>query len=346
MKFSIALVPALILASGVAAQPFEKRADKCNGYSSLCNKKYSNVTYVGTHNSYAHGSEGSPGVNQNVPVTKQLEDGVRLLQIQGQEKDSGVSLCHTSCLIHDGGTLESYAKDVVKWLESNRNEVITIIISNPSDIPVSKWAQSFKSSGLDKYAYTSQKNLTERHQWPTLKQMINDNHRVVIFMDRQTNIKHTNFILPEFSNVWETPYDQRSLPFNCTPDRYATKPSKLMYLHNNVLDKEQSVLGKKFGVPDTDKLGHTNSYKVVRDSVNSCAKKNDHYPTFILVDYYDVGGGGPFKAAAEMNGVHYHEKKLGGNDPESRSAAAITLPHLAHTSIVFAAVLVLYTMCI
>ena len=55
-------------------------ATTCNGHASLCDKKYSNVTFLGAHNSYAVGA--SVADNQNKDVTDQLNDGIRTLQVQ------------------------------------------------------------------------------------------------------------------------------------------------------------------------------------------------------------------------------------------------------------------------
>ena len=45
-------------------------ATSCNGYASLCDKLYSNVTFIGAHDSYAVGS--SIADNQDKSVTDQL----------------------------------------------------------------------------------------------------------------------------------------------------------------------------------------------------------------------------------------------------------------------------------
>ena len=55
-------------------------ADVCNGHAELCSKLYSQVTFLGAHNSYAVGSGLAD--NQNKDVTAQLNDGIRTLQIQ------------------------------------------------------------------------------------------------------------------------------------------------------------------------------------------------------------------------------------------------------------------------
>lgn len=80
-----------------------KRASVCNGDASLCNRLYSNVTYIGAHNSYSVGTlQGAmSGDNQEQSVTTQLNDGIRLLQIQAHKSSnstsgSGIDLCHSS----------------------------------------------------------------------------------------------------------------------------------------------------------------------------------------------------------------------------------------------------------
>jgi len=81
-----------------------KRAGVCNGDASLCSRLYSNVTYIGAHDSYAIGTlQGAvTGHNQEQSVTQQLNDGIRLLQIQAHKSSnssssgSGIELCHSS----------------------------------------------------------------------------------------------------------------------------------------------------------------------------------------------------------------------------------------------------------
>lgn len=46
------------------------RATICNGHAELCGRSYGNVTFVGTHNSYAVGGEVAD--NQGWNITQQL----------------------------------------------------------------------------------------------------------------------------------------------------------------------------------------------------------------------------------------------------------------------------------
>ena len=49
----------------------------CNGHPAFCNRKFSNITYVAAHNS-PFIKPGNAASNQMLPVTTQLEDGIRM----------------------------------------------------------------------------------------------------------------------------------------------------------------------------------------------------------------------------------------------------------------------------
>ena len=85
------------------APALAKRASVCNGDASLCSRLYSNVTYIGAHNSYAIGTlQGAmSGHNQEQSLATQLNDGIRLLQVQAHKSSNSTSgsqidLCHSS----------------------------------------------------------------------------------------------------------------------------------------------------------------------------------------------------------------------------------------------------------
>ena len=67
----------------------------CNGQAAYCARLYSNVSVIGAHNSYSVGA-GNVGANQNYTVKTQLENGIRLIQVQGHMNNGSIHLCHTS----------------------------------------------------------------------------------------------------------------------------------------------------------------------------------------------------------------------------------------------------------
>lgn len=307
---------ALAVASVMAAPSMAtKRATECNGKSELCSRKYSNVTFLGAHNSYALGTMAQVSTNQLVGVNAQLSDGVRALQIQGHKSSrsddtanpSGVLLCHTSCSL--GSTpLELYLSNVSDFMNQNPTEVVTLIIANNDNIDVNDWASAFQKNGLDQIAYKPPSDTVTKDQWPTLQEMIDSKQRLVVFMDYKSDLSRVNYIIPEFKNVWENPYDQTSGTFNCTPDRYDGDTSQMMYLINHYRDNVDSIAGQEIKLPARDKLNVTNSVDSIMRDANSCAKQYNSYPTFVLVDFYNVGNGSVFAATSGMNNVAYEKK--------------------------------------
>lgn len=162
----------LVLAAGSLA------AD-CNGHAELCDRVYSDVTFVGAHNSPFVGI--GPSDNQFTTPTDQLNQGVRFLQAQTQDKDGAVEMCHTSCILEDAGTLESYLGEIKTWVDGNPNEVVTLLITNPDAIDITKFGDAFTSTGLATYVFTPDTQLA-LNEWPTLGDMISSGNRVVVFM--------------------------------------------------------------------------------------------------------------------------------------------------------------------
>lgn len=98
----------------------------CNGQDALCSRPYSNVTFVGSHNSAFVGL--LPSQNQLISVADQLKLGVRFLQAQTHDRDGTIEMCHTSCVELDAGSLTNYLKPIKTFMDANPNEVVTLLM--------------------------------------------------------------------------------------------------------------------------------------------------------------------------------------------------------------------------
>jgi hypothetical protein len=282
----------------------------CNGDATLCNKSYSNVTFVGAHNSYAVGSSLSD--NQNYDVSTQLKDGVRLLQGQGHngtnKAGSFIELCHTSCALADGGTLESYLGKVRSFVESNPTEVITILWVNADNMPLANWAKAYETSGLRSFSYAPATGSVR--SWPTLQQLIDKKTTVVNFITSKADTANFPYLLNEWDNIWETPYQNDDYTkFTCELDRGSS--ASPLYMANHFAYKERNILGLTIDSPDTANLASTNSLDSVNSHAELCASKWGRYPNFFLVDYYESASGGALRAAALLNNIQYQNIALG-----------------------------------
>ncbi|CCG84039.1 protein of unknown function [Taphrina deformans PYCC 5710] len=308
----------------------------CNGYSAYCSKRYSDISFTGAHDSAFVRTAAFDSLfgNQFYPVTTQLDSGIRMLQGQVHSSSSsvstntsfpsGIELCHSSCGYpgSDFGPLETYLSDVRTWLDRNPREVITILWVNGGFAPTT-WESAYASTGLLRYVYRPPDRLEgvlTLSDWPTLQDLISNDTRVINFIDTGADTTAVPWLLDEFSNVWETGYDETSADqFSCTLDRpYASQPqstipaSQKLYLINHFLDYEIGTTG--IDVPNVTYASITNSVSgqvgSLSAQVSACTASNGRPPNFLLVDFFDQGNGSSVAAAAVANGVQYRAPAL------------------------------------
>lgn len=158
----------------------------CNGRSEYCTRSYSNITFVGSHDSAFVGP--LPQQNQNIDIKAQLDMGIRYLQVQTHRSildGNIIELCHTSCLLEDAGTLKSFLTTIKNWLDTNPNEVVSLLLTNGDSIAITEFGDTFSGSGIDNYAYVPFANPLLISDWPTLGDMISRGKRLVVFLGKK-----------------------------------------------------------------------------------------------------------------------------------------------------------------
>jgi hypothetical protein len=282
------LLPLLTLASMALAA--------CNGHDALCSRRYSNITYMGAHNSAFDGF--TPFHNQFVSVTTQLDLGVRFLQAQTQEKKGHPQMCHSHCWALDEGPLEDYLSKISDWLDENPDEVVTLLLTNIDALPIEKFDDAFKKTGLRDYAFKPEKRPT-KDDWPTLQEIIDLGTRLIVFMDYNMDEKKVPYIMDQFKHWWETPFGITDASFpTCEVDRpNKGDPKKLMGIMNHMLNYK--VLGVTF--PNMDSAIKTNSAKSIDAQVKRCVDQHKMRPNVVLLDWINIGQG--FQVAKTMNGL-------------------------------------------
>ncbi|QDS76572.1 hypothetical protein FKW77_006981 [Venturia effusa] len=302
-----------------AARP--TNTQPCNGYPEFCNRQYSNVTHIAAHN-YPFIQPGNTGSNQELSVTEQLDDGIRMLQGQIHYENNTLWYCHTSCDLLNAGTVESSFETIAAWLDANPYEVLTILLGNYDQVDVNLFRTPFENSGLARYAYTPPQIPMAIDDWPTLGQMILSQKRLVVFMDYAANQGAVPWILDEFSQMWETPFSPTDPAFPCTvqrpPGLNRNQTLERMYMANHNLNLQVSVLGLNLLVPNTAVINTTNSDETTNSSslasaANRCQSDWGRPPNFLLVDYYNRGNvpGSVFRVAANHNNVTYTQPCCG-----------------------------------
>ncbi|EEP80949.1 conserved hypothetical protein [Uncinocarpus reesii 1704] len=312
-----------------AAVPTNTRP--CNGYPEFCERKYSNITQVAAHNS-PFVRPGNIAGNQELDVTIQLNDGIRMLQFQTHYVNDTIRLCHSSCDLLDVGPLEDYLRKVVDWLKANPYDVVTILMGNSNFVGPRNYTTPIENSGLADYVYTPPKIPMALDDWPNLSQFILKGQRAIVFLDYQANQTEVPYLLDEFSQMWETPFSPTDRNFPCTvqrPPGLSEDDAKTrLYMANHNLNTEVNIAGASLLVPNTVLLNETNAvsgYGSAGAMAGNCTEKWSRPPNFILVDYYNIGNvnGSIFEVAAKYNNVTYNGRCCG------RKTSAASRSHLA-----------------
>ena len=282
--------------------PHPKEPGKRVPVPSLFFHKYSEQTFIGTHNSVAirTAENGwSLSGNQYFDVLTQLDSGVRLLQAQGHKSANGsseVRLCHFNCALMDGGSLHDFLTTVRRWLEAHPNEVVTLLFVN-TGIRLSKWARTYYETGLDLLSYVPPVDRWDgsmrTEDWPTIADMVATNSRVVTFLSNGADQSIIPYFLPEFNYLFETNFGiEKPEEYSCLPARPrwpGTYVPNRMSLVNHFLYAK--FLG--FRYPNASYANTTNAAGFAVGELGEhavrCRTWYDRRPNFFLVDFFNEG---------------------------------------------------------
>lgn len=219
----------------------------------------------------------------------------------GTKEDIGGAIPFTPCFIDRGKTkLIDFLSDIREFLDSNPNEVITVMLELYS-INYDHIFDDFQKSGLLKYIHTQNVEMP----WPTLGEMIQSGKRVVVFVDTGGNPKYPWMHPWSDFEGWQTKWGYSS------PDEFTKKEFNI----NNVIVRYKS-LGKANnklinithsitpGLAGDKKMAAiVNAKGILRPRMKKIAESINHIPNFISVDFYEYPSKDVFDVVDELNGV-------------------------------------------
>ncbi|KAJ6787402.1 hypothetical protein PWT90_04802 [Aphanocladium album] len=258
----------------------------CNGRDEYCGRRYSNITYMGAHDSAFVGE--LPTHNQYVSITDQLDLGVRFLQAQTHSKGGAIEMCHTYCWELDEGTLDKYLAELAAWMKTHPDEVVSLLLTNGDKIPVESFDKAFAGAGLKDYVLHPKKVMA-KDEWPTLREMIAAGTRLVVFMGafKTEESSKVDYIINEFDYFWETPYGITDKNFpTCSVDRPPNgDTNKLMGIMNHMLNFKIGDIV----FPNQIDAAKTNSKASIQAQVDRCVAAGVHQPNVVLLDWVNLG---------------------------------------------------------
>ncbi|KAL4785289.1 PLC-like phosphodiesterase [Aspergillus varians] len=303
----LALLP---LAAANSLTP--RNSTACNNSPSLCSKSYGDITHLGAHDSpflRDDSTDNSIFGNQYYNTTVQLEAGVRLVSAQVHKSNSQWHLCHSDCDLLDAGRLRAWLSEIKGWLDSNPNDVVTVLLVNSDDATASDLASEFDAANITDYAYKPSSTAAPT-SWPTLQQLIDDGTRLMAFVASLSNNAAAPYLMSEFNYIFENAYDVTTPSnFSCAVDRPSTVSDASAAISANMLPLQNHFLYQtvllNYQAPNDSYVGTTNAPSGgegnLGDSTSECKTAWGRQPAFILVDFFDKGPA--IETVDNLNGV-------------------------------------------
>jgi hypothetical protein len=256
----------------------------CNGDPALCDRRYDQVTYATTHNATAV-RRGKYAVrfiaNQERDVDVQLADGIRALMIdvwhyngfQNRKKGS-IYTCHQECAL-GGQPLQRTLNKIKVFLENHPNEVLSLLIED--HVQPSELMFELIQAGLAPLLFRKQ-TLGSSYQWPTLREMIQLNQRLVVFTENKTSVE-IDSLLPLFKLATETQFSvKRRVDLDCQLNRGNSKNS--LFVLNHFITR---------GTFRRARNRSLNQMTSLLNRAKECFAQTNKIPNFLTVDFYQTG---------------------------------------------------------
>lgn len=251
---------------------------QCNGCTTLCDKRYDEVSYLTTHNAYNSKEDGFKLPNQNWNISTQLNSGVRALMIDVYEGAEQLEVYHAYRVLGWKPFVDVLG-EIKTFLDDNPQEVVTIILECYAS--ADKILADFENSGLSKYLYTKAAN----QDWNTLEEMINEDTRLVVFTDRNDAIAGQEWYHYVWDYAVETHYsNSKKEDFSCEYNRGSDNAEdKDLFILNHFLT------GSLTGVGRYSKSVAANANPYLLERIRECQFATGKLPNFITVDFYEIG---------------------------------------------------------
>ncbi|KAK1433082.1 hypothetical protein QVD17_09988 [Tagetes erecta] len=286
-------------------QPFCTRGQAIIPTAIINGLPFNKYTWLVTHNAFSivdapllTGPQRITFYNQEDSVTNQLRNGVRGLMLDMYDFENDIWLCHSfrgQCYnITAFQPAINALREVEAFLSSNPTEIVTIIIEDYVHTPKGL-TNLFINAGLDKYWFPVSKMPRKGEDWPTVTDMAQDNHRLLVFTSDSSK-EATEGIAYQWRYMVENAPGDPGVQQGSCPNRKESKPltakSASLFLQNYFPTMPvQAEACKENSAP-------------LMDMVATCYKAGGNtMPNFLAVNFYmRSDGGGVFDALDRMNG--------------------------------------------
>ncbi len=271
------------------------------------NRRYNEISWLINHNAYqnpeinASDNGLSGGINQAHSVNTQLNNGIRSFMIDLQYgrtsnffKGNFLRLGHGPAGFLNWMEMCDFLSKIKTFLENNRNEIITLHMQIDNGVTVNHIKEAFAGKGnrcssranVMKYLYSHTNPL---HLWPTIKQLINSNKRLIILSEKDFGGSAPSWLHYEFLFTRQNDYAANQVSELTEAHRYdiAGNPGRgnnktsLLTINNFAVDSP-------LGTGDKSKAKNANEYTRMYNKLIRSWFSFGKRPS-MAVDFYEQG---------------------------------------------------------
>ena len=240
---------------------------QCNGFTDLCEKRYNEVAYLTTHNAFNSRQDSFLFPNHNTNIQAQLNFGVRAFMIDVYNVN-GESVVYHGYSFLGVKPLSTYLGTIKKFLETNPNEIITLILECYTTANAIE--SDLINAGLINYLHT-QDSISA---WPILQQMIDSDKRLVVLSDKSDASPKQDW----YHYVWDFAVENKYGEINCEYNRGDS--SNNLFIFNHFVTSR---------IGSFTKAKKVNSNPYFLNYIKKCELLKNKFPNFITVDFYETG---------------------------------------------------------
>jgi hypothetical protein len=192
-------------------------------------------------------------------------------RLVGEAGATGLYMCHGFCEL-GAVPFDSALAQLKAFLVGHASEVVILVIEDY--VPPEEIGAALERQGLTSYLYTG----PSRGPFPTLREMIASEHRLVVLGEHQTG--GLPWYHPAFEVMQETPYTFHTPEdFSCTPNR--GDPDSPLLLINHWIESTPA--------PRPSNAELVNTEAALLERAERCRRERGRRPNVIAVDFAATG---------------------------------------------------------